>query len=206
MVIGVNIGKSCVVEVEDVMVDYVVLVMCFVFFVDYFVVNVLFLNILGLCGLQVVEMFVLLFCVVCEVVGLILFFVKIVFDFLDEEIVVIVCMVVEEGFVGIIVYNMMISCDGLFIDFVIVEVVGVGGLFGVFLKQCFFDVLWVVCDVVFEDFCVIVVGGVEMLEDVQECLDVGVIFVQGYMVFLYCGLFWGCEINRGLVRWGIGCV
>ena len=50
------------------------------------------------------------------------------------------------------------------------------------------------------EFCVISVGGVETAADVRERLDAGATLVQGYTAFLYRGPLWARQINRGLAR------
>ena len=203
-VIGVNIGKSRVVEVEDATADYVASATRLAPLADYLAVNVSSPNTPGLRGLQAVETLAPLLRAVREAAGSTPLLVKIAPDLPDEEIAAIARMAVEEGLAGIIAHNTTISRDGLLTDPATVEAAGAGGLSGAPLKQRSLEVLRVVRDAVPEDFCVIAVGGVETPEDVQERLDAGATLVQGYTAFLYRGPFWGREINRGLVRRGTG--
>ena len=62
------------------------------------------------------------------------------------------------------------------------------------------EVLRLVRAAVPAEFCVISVGGVETAADVRERLDAGATLVQGYTAFLYRGPLWARQINRGLVR------
>jgi dihydroorotate dehydrogenase len=203
-VIGVNIGKSRVVEVENATADYVASATRLAPLADYLAVNVSSPNTPGLRGLQAVETLAPLLRAVREAAGSTPLLVKIAPDLPDEEIAAIARMAVEEGLAGIIAHNTTIGRDGLVTDAATVEAAGAGGLSGAPLKKRSLEVLRVVRDAVPEDFCVIAVGGVETPEDVQERLDAGATLVQGYTAFLYRGPFWGREINRGLVRRGTG--
>ncbi|WP_350352056.1 quinone-dependent dihydroorotate dehydrogenase [Microbacterium sp. A8/3-1] len=201
-VIGVNIGKSRVVEVEDATADYVASATRLAPLADYLAVNVSSPNTPGLRGLQTVETLAPLLRAVREASGSTPLLVKIAPDLPDEEIAAISRMAVEEGLAGIIAHNTTISRDGLITDDATVEAAGAGGLSGAPLKQRSLEVLRVVREAVPAEFCVIAVGGVETASDVQERLDAGATLVQGYTAFLYRGPFWGRELNRGLVSRG----
>jgi dihydroorotate dehydrogenase len=199
-VIGVNIGKSRVVEVENATADYVASATALAPLADYLAVNVSSPNTPGLRGLQAVETLAPLLRAVKDASGSTPLLVKIAPDLSDEEITAIAEMAVAEGLAGIITHNTTISRDGLRTDASIVEAAGAGGLSGAPLKARSLDVLRLVRSVVPAEFCVIAVGGVETPADVQERLDAGATLVQGYTAFLYRGPFWGREINRGLRR------
>ncbi|WP_353114118.1 quinone-dependent dihydroorotate dehydrogenase [Microbacterium sp.] len=197
-VIGVNIGKSRVVEVEDAVADYVASATELAPLADYLAVNVSSPNTPGLRGLQAVETLAPLLRAVKGAAGTTPLLVKIAPDLPDEEITAIARLAVDEGLAGIIAHNTTISREGLRTDPAIVEAAGAGGLSGAPLKQRSLDVLGLVRSVVPADFCVIAVGGVETAEDVQKRLDAGATLVQGYTAFLYRGPLWARQINRGL--------
>jgi len=199
-VIGVNIGKSRVVEVENATADYVASATRLAPLADYLAVNVSSPNTPGLRGLQAVETLAPLLRAVKDASGGTPLLVKIAPDLPDEEITAIAEMAVAEGLDGIITHNTTIARDGLRTDAATVEAAGAGGLSGAPLKERSLQVLRLVRQVVPAEFCVIAVGGVETPADVQERLDAGATLVQGYTAFLYRGPFWGREINRGLVR------
>ena len=199
-VIGVNIGKSRVVEVENATADYVASATRLAPLADYLAVNVSSPNTPGLRGLQAVETLAPLLRAVKAASGNTPLLVKIAPDLADEEIVAIAQMAVAEGLAGIITHNTTISRDGLHTDAATVEAAGAGGLSGAPLKARSLEVLRLVRSVVPPEFCVIAVGGVETADDVRERLDAGATLVQGYTAFLYRGPFWGSEINRGLRR------
>lgn len=199
-VIGVNIGKSRVVAVEDAIADYVASATRLAPLADYLAVNVSSPNTPGLRGLQAVETLAPLLRAVKEAAGSTPLLVKIAPDLPDDEIAAIARLAVNEGLAGIISHNTTISREGLRTDPAVVEAAGAGGLSGAPLKERSLEVLAVVKAAVPADFCVIAVGGVETADDVQKRLDAGATLVQGYTAFLYRGPFWARQINRGLRR------
>lgn len=199
-VIGVNIGKSRVVEVENATADYVASATKLAPLADYLAVNVSSPNTPGLRGLQAVETLAPLLSAVKDAAGTTPLLVKIAPDLPDDEIAAIARLAVAEGLDGIIAHNTTISRDGLKTDAAVVEAAGAGGLSGAPLRERSMEVLRVVRDAVPRDFCVISVGGVETARDVQERLDAGATLVQGYTAFLYRGPLWARQINRGTGR------
>ncbi len=199
-VIGVNIGKSRVVDVENATADYATSATALAPLADYLAVNVSSPNTPGLRGLQAVETLAPLLRAVKDAAGATPLLVKIAPDLPDDEIAAIARLAVAEGLAGIIAHNTTVSREGLRTDVAVVEAAGAGGLSGAPLKQRSLDVLKVVKTAVPEDFCVIAVGGVETAEDVQQRLDAGATLVQGYTAFLYRGPLWARQINRQLAR------
>ncbi|MGV2984071.1 quinone-dependent dihydroorotate dehydrogenase [Microbacterium sp. AGC85] len=199
-VIGVNIGKSRIVEVEHATADYVASTTKLAPLADYLAVNVSSPNTPGLRGLQAVETLAPLLRAVKAAAGPTPLLVKIAPDLPDEEIAAIARLAVAEGLDGIIAHNTTISREGLSTNAAVVEAAGAGGLSGAPLRERSMEVLRVVRDAVPSDFCVISVGGVETSSDVQERLDAGATLVQGYTAFLYRGPLWARQINRGLSR------
>ncbi|WEG10177.1 quinone-dependent dihydroorotate dehydrogenase [Microbacterium horticulturae] len=201
-VIGVNIGKSRVVDVADATGDYVRSATLLAPLADYLAVNVSSPNTPGLRGLQAVETLRPLLAAVQDAAGTTPLLVKIAPDLPDDEIAAIATMAVDLGLSGIIVTNTTISREGLTTDPAVVAAAGEGGLSGAPLKQRALDVLRQVRRVVPSPFTVIAVGGVETAADVQERLDAGADLVQGYTAFLYRGPLWARQINRGLTSSG----
>lgn len=201
-VIGVNIGKSRVVAVENATADYVASATRLAPLADYLAVNVSSPNTPGLRGLQAVETLAPLLRAVKAAAGATPLLVKIAPDLADEEIAEIAKMAVTEELAGIIAHNTTISRAGLLAETATVEAAGGGGLSGAPLKKRSLEVLRVVRAAVPADFCVIAVGGVETPADVAERLAAGATLVQGYTAFLYRGPFWGRAINRGLLSLG----
>jgi dihydroorotate dehydrogenase len=197
-VIGVNIGKSRVVDVADATADYVRSATLLAPFADYLAVNVSSPNTPGLRGLQAVETLRPLLQAVQDASGRTPLLVKIAPDLPDDEITAIAGLAVDLGLAGIIVTNTTISRENLVTDPAVVAAAGEGGLSGAPLKQRALAVLRTVRAVVPRGFTVIAVGGVETADDVRERLAAGADLVQGYTAFLYRGPLWARQINRGL--------
>jgi dihydroorotate dehydrogenase len=199
-VLGVNIGKSRVVEVADATADYVRSATLLAPLADYLVVNVSSPNTPGLRGLQAAETLRPLLEAVRQAAGTTPLLVKIAPDLPDDEVVAIAQLAVDAGLAGIIATNTTISRDGLATDPAVVAAAGDGGLSGAPLKARALEVLRLLRQTVPAGFCVISVGGVETADDVQERLDAGATLVQGYTAFLYRGPLWARQINRGLAK------
>ena len=199
-VIGVNIGKSRVVAVEDATTDYVRSAKLLAPLADYLVVNVSSPNTPGLRGLQAVETLRPLLTAVRDAAGATPLLVKIAPDLDDAEVQDIARLAVDAGLSGIIATNTTIERSGLRTDAATVEAAGVGGLSGPPLKARASEVLRLVREAVPADFVVISAGGVETADDVRERLAAGATLVQGYTGFLYRGPLWARQINRGLAR------
>jgi dihydroorotate dehydrogenase len=199
-VIGVNIGKSRVVDVDDAIDDYRASAQAVAPVADYLAVNVSSPNTPGLRGLQELDMLApLLRAVKDAAVGTPLL-VKIAPDLSDEDVVRIAELVVELGLDGIIATNTTISRDGLRSDPALVEAAGAGGVSGAPVARRSLEVLRLIRSHVPSELCVISVGGVDTARDVAERLAAGATLVQGYTAFIYRGPLWAAKINRGLAR------
>ena len=199
-VLGVNIGKSRVVDVADATADYVRSATLLAPVADYLVVNVSSPNTPGLRGLQELDQLAPLLEAVRAAAGSTPLLVKIAPDLSDAEVDRIAELVVELGLDGVIATNTTISRDGLATDPAVVEAAGAGGLSGAPLAARSLVVLRRIRAIVPPELCVISVGGVDTAEDVQERLAAGATLVQGYTAFLYRGPLWARHINRGLDR------
>ena len=198
-ILGANIGKSRVVDVEQSTADYVTSTRQVAPVADYLVVNVSSPNTPGLRGLQEVETLRPLLEAVREAAGPTPLLVKIAPDLADDEIEAIARLAVELGLAGLVATNTTIARAPLSADAETVAAMGAGGLSGAPLRQRSLEVLRTVRAVVPEGFCVISAGGVETAADVQERLDAGANLVQGYTGFIYRGPLWARQINRGLI-------
>jgi dihydroorotate dehydrogenase len=195
-VIGVNIGKSRVVAVEDAIDDYLESTRMLAPFADYLAVNVSSPNTPGLRGLQELDQLRPLLTAVRDAAGNTPTLVKIAPDLTDEQIDAIAGLAVDLGLAGLIATNTTIGRDGLTTPADDVERMGAGGLSGAPVGERSLAVLRRVRAAVPEDFCVIGVGGVTTEAQVQERLDAGATLVQGYTAFLYEGPTWAMRINR----------
>ncbi|MFC4225309.1 quinone-dependent dihydroorotate dehydrogenase [Lysinibacter cavernae] len=199
-IVGANIGKSRVVDVDAATADYVTSAGLLAPVSDYLVVNVSSPNTPGLRGLQELAQLKPLLEAVKATSGSTPLLVKIAPDLVDAEIEEIAKLVSEVGLDGIIATNTTISREGLRTAASVVEAAGAGGLSGAPLKQRSLDVLKLIRSIVPAELCVISVGGVSTADDVAERLAAGATLVQGYTAFLYRGPFWARSINRGLDR------
>jgi dihydroorotate dehydrogenase len=197
-VIGVNIGKSRVVDVDDAISDYRESAALLAPAADYLVVNVSSPNTPGLRGLQELDRLAPLLAAVQEAAGETPVLVKIAPDLSDEEVRRITGLALELGLAGIIANNTTLSRDGLATDASVVESAGAGGLSGAPLAARSLELLVLIRSIVPDDFCVISVGGVDTAADVAERLAAGATLVQGYTAFIYRGPLWARSINRGL--------
>jgi dihydroorotate dehydrogenase len=199
-IIGVNIGKSRVVEVADAAADYLESTRLLTPVADYLVVNVSSPNTPGLRGLQELDLLEPLLQSVAGAAASVPVLVKIAPDLEDVAVARIAGLAVRLGLAGLIATNTTLSRDNLRTAPEVVEAAGAGGLSGAPLKTRALEVLRLVRAEVPADFCVISVGGVETGADVDERLRAGATLVQGYTAFLYRGPFWARQINRELLR------
>ncbi|SDQ30135.1 quinone-dependent dihydroorotate dehydrogenase [Leucobacter chromiiresistens] len=202
-VIGVNIGKSRVTEVEDAVADYVWSTERLAPIADYLAVNVSSPNTPGLRGLQELELLEPLLAAVREAAGATPLLVKIAPDMEDEQIDGIVALAKRLGLDGVIATNTTVSREHLRASAEEIARMGAGGLSGEPLRDRSLEVLRRIRAAESDpEFCVISVGGVESAFDVLERLRAGATLVQGYTAFIYAGPLWARSINRGLLRAG----
>jgi len=199
-VIGINIGKSRIVEVDDAVDDYLASTRLLAPHADYLVVNVSSPNTPGLRGLQELDRLAPLLEAVLDAAGEVPVLVKIAPDLSDEEVERITQLALSLGLSGIIATNTTLSREGLTTSAETVEAAGAGGLSGAPLAARSLAVLRLIRSLVPADYCVISVGGVEKAVDVEARLEAGATLVQGYTAFLYEGPLWAASINRGLAR------
>lgn len=201
-IIGVNIGKSRITEVEDAAADYVWSAQRLAPLADYLAVNVSSPNTPGLRGLQELDSLRPLLQEVREAASGTPVLVKIAPDMDDTQIDGIVALALELGLPGMIATNTTVSREGLRTPSAQVEAAGAGGLSGAPLAGRSLEVLRRIRMTAPAEFCVISVGGVRTARDVLERLDAGATLVQGFTEFIYSGPLWARSINRGLAAAG----
>lgn len=199
-VIGVNIGKSRAVAVDDALEDYLHSTRLLAGLADYLVVNVSSPNTPGLRGLQELDALTPLLTEVMSAARDTPVLVKIAPDMSDEQAERIAALAVEIGLAGIVATNTTVGRGGLRSRKADVAAAGEGGLSGAPLAERSRQVLRVLRAAVPADFVIISVGGVETADDVRDRLAAGATLVQGYTGFIYRGPFWARQINRGLRR------
>lgn len=201
-VIGVNIGKSRVVDADDraaVEADYLASTRLLAPVADYLAVNVSSPNTPGLRGLQDEAVLEPLLAAIRGAAGGVPVLVKIAPDLDDEQVEGIAALAARLGLAGVIATNTTIARDGLASDPAVVAAAGAGGLSGPPVAARSLQVLRRLRAALPETIDVVSVGGVETADDVRERLAAGASLVQGYTAFIYRGPGWAREINRGLV-------
>lgn len=199
-VVGVNIGKSRVVGVDDAVEDYVACTRALAPHADYLVVNVSSPNTPGLRGLQELDRLAPLLEAVRDAAAGIAVLVKIAPDLTDDEARQIAALVVGLDLSGIVATNTTLSRDGLRSARAVIEAAGAGGLSGAPLASRALEMLRVLRAAVPPGMCIISVGGVETGDDVALRLAAGATLVQGYTGFLYRGPLWARQINLRLAQ------
>lgn len=207
-VIGVNIGKTKIVEPKDAIGDYVTSAALLAPHASYLVVNVSSPNTPGLRTLQAVEELRPLLTAVRAAADestttRVPLLVKIAPDLADADVDDIADLAVELGLAGIIATNTTIDRPAsLRTDRATIDAAGAGGLSGPILGARSYDVLQRLRARIGDKLAIISVGGVTTPEDAQARLDAGADLVQGYTAFIYEGPFWPSRINRALAKSG----
>jgi len=191
-VIGVNIGKTKVVELGDAAADYRYSAEKLAPYADYLAVNVSSPNTPGLRELQQLVSLRPILQAVVEHSGGKPVFVKIAPDVTNEEAIEIAQLSKELGLAGVIANNTTISRDG--IDSQIAK--EPGGLSGPVLAERSKELLKVLRSKLPKEMVIISVGGIETAADVRERLELGADLVQGYTGFVYFGPFWAKSLTR----------
>jgi dihydroorotate dehydrogenase len=197
-IIGINIGKSRVVEVEDAVEDYRKSARMLAGLADYLAVNVSSPNTPGLRSLQTVKALRPILEAVIEESQQKPVLVKIAPDLEDKEIVAVAKLAKELKLSGVIATNTTISRDGLKGSAASVAAMGAGGLSGAPLKQRSLEVLDLLRANLGSELVIVSVGGVETADDVRERVAHGANLVQGYTGFVYEGPLWARKIKQGM--------
>lgn len=197
-VIGVNIGKSRIVDVADAVDDYVTSTKILAPLADYLVVNVSSPNTPGLRGLQEIDLLEPLVRAVFRECSGVPLFVKIAPDVTNDQALRIAEMCQRIGVAGIVATNTTVSRAGLVTDPARVEAMGDGGVSGPPVAHRSLEILRLLRARLPRPFALISVGGVETAAHVRGRIDAGADLVQGYTGFVYAGPGWARRITRGL--------
>ncbi|MFM8927139.1 MAG: quinone-dependent dihydroorotate dehydrogenase, partial [Rhodoluna sp.] len=172
-VIGVNIGKSKIVELEDAVEDYRKSAKVLAPQADYLAVNVSSPNTPGLRILQETKSLEpILKDVIAEAPGKPVL-VKIAPDLLDQDILSVCALAKKLGLAGVIATNTTVSRQSLLEPKEKVTQMGSGGLSGHPLAPRALEILKLIRKEIDKDLILISVGGVESKADVQERLAAG---------------------------------
>ena len=196
-IIGVNIGKSKITELEDAVSDYQYSAEKLAPFADYIAVNVSSPNTPGLRSLQAIDQLEpILKAVIAKAAGKPVL-VKIAPDLADEDVVAVAALATKLRLAGVIATNTTVSRAGLRTDSQRVSSMGAGGLSGPILKERSLEVLKLLRANLPSEIVIVSVGGVFSPADVSQRLKLGASLVQGYTGFVFEGPLWARKINRG---------
>jgi dihydroorotate dehydrogenase len=199
-VIGVNIGKSKVVDVELAQEDYRKSARLLAPHADYLAVNVSSPNTPGLRSLQSVEALEpILQAVLQEAKGKPVL-VKIAPDLANADIAALADLALDLGLAGVIATNTTIGRENLKTDSDKVAAAGAGGLSGAPLKARSLEVLRLLHARMNGRAAIISVGGIETAAEAAERLANGATLVQGYTGWIYKGPLWARSINKELTK------
>lgn len=198
-IIGVNIGKSKITELEDAVSDYEYSAEKLAPFADYIAVNVSSPNTPGLRSLQAIDQLEPILRAVIAKASSRPVLVKIAPDLADEDVLSVAALATKLSLAGVIATNTTVSRAGLRTDSQRVSAMGAGGLSGPILKERSLEVLKLLRANLPSEIVIISVGGVFSLTDVSQRLELGASLVQGYTGFVYEGPLWARKINRGLI-------
>jgi dihydroorotate dehydrogenase len=202
--IGVSIGKSRVVPVDDldaVVADYVAAFDAVHGVADFVVVNVSSPNTAGLRTMQAREhALTLLSALRRRAASSERLLVKIAPDLSDAQLEDVLSVVDEVGLDGVVATNTTIARAGLTTPAAAVEAIGAGGLSGPPLRQRAVDVVRRVRARLGRRVAVIGVGGIEEAEHALALVRAGADLVQMYTGFVYGGPLAAARIGRGLAR------
>lgn len=197
-IIGVNIGKSKVTEIEDAVADYSYSAEKLAACADYLAVNVSSPNTPGLRSLQAIDQLEPILVAVLERSLGKPVLVKIAPDLADEEVIAVAYLAKKLKLAGVIATNTTTSRDGLLADDHKVAAMGPGGLSGPVLATRSLEVLTLLRSALPDEMAIISVGGVFSSDEVRQRLRLGAQLVQGYTGFVYEGPLWAQKIHRGL--------
>ena len=199
-IIGVNIGKSKITELEDAVSDYEYSAEKLAPYSDYLAVNVSSPNTPGLRSLQAIDQLEPILKAVMAKASDKPVLVKIAPDLADEDVVAVAALATKLALAGVIATNTTVARSGLKTHSKTVSDMGVGGLSGPVLKERSIEVLKLLRANLPREIAIVSVGGVFGSNDVLQRLELGASLVQGYTGFVYEGPLWARKINRGLPR------
>jgi dihydroorotate dehydrogenase len=201
VVVGVNVGKSMTVSIDDAGPDYRQCVRKLAPLADYLVVNVSSPNTPGLTEMQAVSLLRPLLREVREELDAcqakVPLLIKIGPDVSNAGIAALADLAVELELDGIVAVNTTASRTGLTDDSSIEQVPG-GGISGVPLQARALEVLRLLYAQVGERLPLISVGGILTPQDAWERILAGATLLQCYTGLVYGGPAWASQVNAYL--------
>lgn len=198
-VIGINIGKTKVVPVDQAADDYRRSATLLGDLADYLVINVSSPNTPGLRNLQAVDELRPIIDVVQQSTNTPVL-VKIAPDLADDDIDAVADLAKEMGLAGIVATNTTISRDGLNTPKNKVEKMGAGGVSGPRLTQRALEVTQRLYDKLEGKLAIISVGGISSPKDAWDRISAGANLLQIYTALIYEGPDLVRDIHKDLLR------
>lgn len=198
-VIGINIGKTKVVPVDQAADDYRRSATLLGDLADYLVINVSSPNTPGLRNLQAVDELRPIIDVVQQSTNTPVL-VKIAPDLADDDIDAVADLAKEMGLAGIVATNTTISRDGLNTPKNKVEKMGAGGVSGPRLTQRALEVTQRLYDKLEGKLAIISVGGISSPKDAWDRIAAGANLLQIYTALIYEGPDLIRDIHKDLLR------
>lgn len=209
-ILGVNIGKSRSVKIENAIPDYLASFEAIYDIADYIAINVSSPNTLNLRELQRPEMLAELLKSLQERNDELAersslqqpkpLLLKIAPDLTESEIASIVDIATRLKIAGLIATNTTVSRDGLQASRAEIEEYGAGGLSGAPLRVRSNEVIALIHRLTRGEMPIIGVGGVFTAEDAWEKICAGASLIQLYTGFIYEGPGVARRINEGLAE------
>jgi dihydroorotate dehydrogenase len=203
-IVGVNIGKTKVVEEHRAASDYAKSASAIARHAAYCVVNVSSPNTPGLRNLQATDALRPILAGVREALDLesagrrVPLLVKIAPDLSDDDVDAVADLALELGLDGIVATNTTISREGLATPREDVAALGAGGISGAPVKKRSLEVLDRLRARTGERLVLVSVGGIESVDDAWERIQHGANLLQVYTGFVYGGPFLPRELHRGI--------
>jgi dihydroorotate dehydrogenase len=199
-VIGVNIGKSRIVAVEDAIEDYRKSAQLLAQYADYLAVNVSSPNTPGLRSLQSIDALKPILQAVMQQAQGKPVLVKIAPDLADEDVLAVADLCLQLGLAGVIATNTTVQRNSLLTEPTALDAIGAGGLSGPPVAERSLEVLKLLAARLNDRAVIISVGGIETPADADLRMKSGATLIQGYTGWIYQGPLWARKINKFLTR------
>ena len=199
-VIGINIGKSRIVPVEDAIEDYRKSAQLLAQYADYLAVNVSSPNTPGLRSLQSIDALKPILQAVLQQAQGKPVLVKIAPDLADEDVLAVADLCVQLGLAGVIANNTTVQRNSLRTEVKELDAIGAGGLSGPPVAERSLEVLKLLAARLNNRAAIISVGGIETPTDAELRIKSGATLIQGYTGWIYQGPLWARKINKFLTK------
>jgi dihydroorotate dehydrogenase len=201
-IVGVNVGKSKVVPLNQAGADYRATVRQIAPFADYIVLNISSPNTPGLRQMQAVELLRPLLIEVQRELGAakrrVPLLVKLSPDLRDHELDAIADLALERELDGIVAVNTTVDRAGITASASRANALDGGGVSGPPLKVRALEILERLYARVDDELVLVSVGGIENPDDAWDRIIAGATLIQANTGFVYGGPAWPARVNRAL--------